>query len=99
MTNSRDKFKYPTEAFGRIPSFSNIEEEAEFWDTHDVSEFVGVEFHLVEEQGPSESNDRLIVPLTAADREELARRAETQGVPPATLVRLWIQEHLKHKAS
>ncbi len=98
MTKSRDRFKYPTEAFGRIPSFNSIEEEAEFRDAHDVSEFVGVEFHLVEED-PSERNDRLIVPLTAADREELARRAETQGVPPATLVRLWIQEHLKHKAS
>jgi hypothetical protein len=99
MTKSRANFKYPTEAFGRIPSFNNIEEEAEFWDTHDVSEFVGVEFHPVEERDEAESNDRLIVPLASADREELAREAEKQGVPPATLVRLWIQERLKHKAS
>ena len=99
MTKPRVNFKYPTEAFGRIPSFNNIEEEAEFWDTHDLSEFVGVEFHPVEERSESESNDRLIVQLASADREELAREAEKQGVPPATLVGLWIREHLKHKAS
>ena len=99
MTRSRANFKYPTEAFGRIPSFNNIEEKAEFWDTHDVSEFVGVEFHPVEERDGTERNDRLIVQLAPADRQELARQEEMQGVPPATLVRLWIQEHLKHKAS
>ena len=30
---------YPTPAYGRIPSFANIEEEAEFWDTHDTADF------------------------------------------------------------
>jgi len=27
---------YPTEPHGSIPAFNTIEEEAEFWDTHDV---------------------------------------------------------------
>jgi hypothetical protein len=99
MTKPSDQFKYPTEAFGRIPSFNNIEEEVEFWDTHDVSEFVGVEFHLVEDPYESQRDGRLIVPLAPADREELARRAEKQGISPATLVHLWIREHLKHKPS
>ncbi len=30
---------YPTEAHGKIPAFSSIEEEAAFWDTHDTTEF------------------------------------------------------------
>jgi hypothetical protein len=51
MTKPSERFKYPTEAFGRIPSFNSIDEEAEFWDTHDVSLFVGVEFKFVEECG------------------------------------------------
>ena len=41
-------FGYPTEAYGRIPAFNSIDEEAEFWDTHDVTEFVGVELQPVE---------------------------------------------------
>jgi hypothetical protein len=30
---------YPTEAHGSIPAFHSYEEEAEFWDTHDFTEF------------------------------------------------------------
>jgi hypothetical protein len=30
---------YPTGQHGRIPSFNNIEEEAEFWDTHDFTDY------------------------------------------------------------
>jgi hypothetical protein len=32
---------YPTEAQGKIPSFRSVEEEAEFWDTHDIVDYVG----------------------------------------------------------
>ena len=39
---------YPTGVYGRIPSFNTIEEEADFWDTHDVAEFYGVEMQPVE---------------------------------------------------
>ncbi len=34
---------YPTEAHGCIPAFNTIEEEAAFWDSHGVTEFVGNE--------------------------------------------------------
>ena len=30
---------YPTEAHGSIPSFASYEEEASFWDTHDITDF------------------------------------------------------------
>ena len=35
-----DRFQYPTGVHGRIPSFNNVEEEAQFWDTHDVTDFL-----------------------------------------------------------
>src|SRR5579864_5248989 len=31
--------KYPTKAHGSIPEFNSYEEEAEFWDTHDFTDF------------------------------------------------------------
>src|SRR5829696_1995212 len=31
----------PTEAQGKIPSFRSLEEEAAFWDTHDIADYVG----------------------------------------------------------
>ena len=30
---------HSTEAHGRIPAFANIEEEAAFWATHDLTDF------------------------------------------------------------
>jgi hypothetical protein len=30
---------YPTPAYGGIPAFQNIDEEAEFWDTHSILDF------------------------------------------------------------
>ena len=34
------EFEYPTPAVGRIPAFHSVEEEAEFWDTHDFTDFL-----------------------------------------------------------
>lgn len=89
---------YPTEARGRIPSFSSIEEEAEWWDTHDSANFdeevVPVELTV----GP-ELRDNITLKLDPDEREELDRRARELGVGPSTLVRMWIKEHLRKEAS
>ena len=37
----------------------------------------------------------MVVPLGRAVREELARRVEEQGIGPAALVRLWVEERLR----
>lgn len=31
--------EYPTQAHGSIPAFNTYEEEASFWDTHDITDF------------------------------------------------------------
>ena len=89
---------YPTEAHGRIPAFNNIEEEAEFWDTHDVTEFVGKELTPVEVTIGGELADRLTVRLEQADWEALDRHARAKGVGPSTLVRMWVKERLRQEA-
>ncbi len=89
---------YPTEAHGRIPSFNNIEEEAEFWDTHDVPAFVGNELTPLEVTIGGELADRLTVRLEQADREALDRHARAKGVGPSTLVRILVKERLQQQA-
>ena len=88
---------YPTEVHGRIPAFNNIEEEAEFWDTHDFTDFAD-ESVPVEITVGGELADRLTVRLDQADRRELDRRARTMGVGPSTLVRIWLKERLRQEA-
>lgn len=89
---------YPTPAHGRIPSFANIEEEAEFWDTHDTTDFPD-EFEPVAVSIGGELAERVTIRLDGADRAELDRRARAIGVGPSTLVRMWVKERLSQGAS
>lgn len=89
---------YPTEAYGRIPAFNDIEEEAEFWDTHDLTQFDGVELQRVEVNISPDLRDRITVRLEPADREQLARAARSMGVGPSTLARIWLKERLARES-
>lgn len=89
---------YPTEAYGRIPAFNDIEEEAAFWDSHDLTDFDGIELQPVEVSVGPGLADRLTLRLDRADREELRRIANAKGVGPSTLARMWIKERLRQEA-
>ena len=88
---------YPTEAHGRIPAFANVEEEAEFWDTHDFTDFA-------EESTPVQITvgrvlqERLTLRLDQADRQALAKYAREKGLGPSTLARMWLKERLRQEA-
>lgn len=86
-------FGYPTEAYGRIPAFNDIEEEAAFWDTHDFTDYMPESKPVEITVGP-ELSGRLTVRLDQADRRELAERARAMGVGPSTLARMWLKERL-----
>lgn len=86
---------YPTEAHGRIPAFQNIEEEAEFWDTHDFTDYL-------DDMGPAEvrasphltSEYRYIISLTREEYDELARQAAAQEATPSALLQRFVHEQL-----
>jgi hypothetical protein len=87
---------YPTEAHGRIPSFANIEEEAEFWDTHDFTDFLEESTPVVVTIGP-ELAERLTLRLEQRDRQQLIALAREKGIGPSTLARMWIKERLRQE--
>jgi hypothetical protein len=94
-----EDFGYPTPADGPVPAVDSIEEEAEFWDTHDLTDLIkegAEEIELV--LGP-DFGSPLPVRLAPNDRKELDRRAGDMGVEPSTLARMWIEERLKKVAS
>jgi hypothetical protein len=92
-----EELGYPTEANGRIPSFANRDEEAAFWDHHDVTEFVGNELQPVELSIGGDLAERLTLRLDQTDRQQLLRRAKTMGVGPSTLARIWLKERLRQE--
>jgi hypothetical protein len=89
---------YPTEPHGRIPAFNSIEEEAEFWDTHDFTDFTDLTEPFELTVGP-ELRRNVTVRLDTGDVEKLDRRAEEIGVAPEELIRIWVTERLHREAS
>ncbi len=80
----------------RIPEFKSLEEEAEFWDTHDVTDFmdeltpVKAIVHL---RKPKE--EVLTVRLQSGIKQRMARLATQMGVNTSTLARMWIIEKMR----
>ena len=97
MSRPPTELGHPTEPRGRIPAFESVEEEAAFWDTHDVTDYLD-KSHPVDITVGRELAGRLTLRLEQADRDELARRAGAMGIGPSTLVRMWIKERLRPEA-
>src|SRR5207249_10620434 len=79
-----------------IPDFKNTQEEAEFWDTHDVGEYlndfnrVDVELQL---EKPKEEN--IVVRVQKPIKDRLERIARRKGLNISSLTRMWIMEKLQ----
>jgi predicted DNA binding CopG/RHH family protein len=79
-----------------IPDFQSREEEAAWFNTHDVSEFwdeltpVNVRFAL---QKPKEEN--IVVRVQKPIKERIERIAQSKGLNNSSLVRMWIMEKLQ----
>jgi predicted DNA binding CopG/RHH family protein len=78
----------------RIPEFKNIEEEAEFWDTHDTTDFEE-EFRPIKVRFAKNLSHGLTIRLDPKTLEKLRREANEKGIGPTTLVRMWVLEHLR----
>jgi hypothetical protein len=87
---------YPTPAHGQIPSFSSIEEEAEFWDTHSFVDYVD-DFESLDRVSDESALLPVPVVLDSLERVALERIARNMGVLPSSLMRTWIEERLDHE--
>ncbi len=78
----------------RIPRFKSREEEAEFWDTHDTTEFED-EFVEVKLQVSRPLIHTLAVRMDARTIGQLAVVGRKKGIGPSTLARMWLLERLE----
>lgn len=79
-----------------IPAFRSVEEEAEFWDTHDSTEFED-EFEEVTDVKFVAAQPKEQVVLTFDDDvlAALTAKARALKTSPTTLARRWILERLQ----
>ena len=79
-----------------IPEFKSREEEATFWDTHDIADYwddferVNIDVHL---EKPKEEN--IVVRVQKPIKERLERIARRKGLNISSLTRMWIMEKLQ----
>ena len=78
-----------------IPEFKTIEEEAEWFDTHDLAEYwdglepVEIDFQL---KKPKEEN--IVIRLQKPIKDVLEQVARRKGLNISSLTRMWIMEKL-----
>jgi predicted DNA binding CopG/RHH family protein len=81
---------------GKIPRFESIEEEAEFWDTHDTEEFAD-EFEPIKVNFAYPLKHKWMVTMELDEEifNQVKKLAAGAGEEPGALIRTWILEHLK----
>lgn len=80
----------------RIPRFATVEEEAEFWDTHDITEFDDELETVTDARFIGLKRDgTLLLWLEPEAAATLSERAAREGTTPGHLARRWVLEHLK----
>ena len=81
-----------------IPQFASYEEEAEFWDTHDVTDYF--EDFKVAPPPLSEFAGHLVgIPITSAQMRVLSDRARAEGTNEVELARRWVVERIEAASS
>ena len=75
----------------KIPQTDSIRELAEFWDTHDLTDF---EDELEEVHDPV-FQPGVTVPLTPKDAKVVNAIAKARGISPRALIHEWISEHIE----
>ena len=81
----------------KIPNLPTTEEEAKFWDTHDIADFAN-EFKQVNARFAKNLSEGITIRFDQPTLNKLREIAHNKGIGPTTLTRMWIVENLKHQA-
>lgn len=72
--------------------FKTLEEEANFWDTHDAVEVFGKDIKVGFHRAPK--SDTLTIRFEPDDIQKLRLKADHLGIGPTTFARMLIKEKL-----
>ena len=76
-----------------IPKIDSIQELAEFWDNHDLTDF---EDQLEEVTEPVFEREYIVeIGLLDRDLQEIKRMANLQGINYKDLIRAWVMEKVR----
>ena len=79
----------------KIPKFKSVKEEAKFWDTHDITDYLS---ELKEEKVvflKEGKKENISLRVQSAFKKQLERIAQSYGLDLSSLIRLWVIDNLK----
>ncbi|MFB6215225.1 MAG: CopG family antitoxin [Candidatus Bipolaricaulia bacterium] len=81
----------------KLPEFESVDEEVEFWENHDVTDFLD-ELEDLDDVEYKQGKDRVVsVRLPQGLVYKLKAYAKSQEVPYTTLIRRWIVDSFQQK--
>ncbi len=80
----------------RIPEFKSYEEEAEWWETHNLADYQD-EFETVELVIDKNLVRTLTIRFDSETLTKLKKRAQKKGLGVTTLIRVWVRERLEEE--
>ncbi len=83
-------------AKSRIPAFASRQEEADWFDAHDMADLQD-EFKTVRVRFAKNLSEGLNIRLDKDTLTALRALAREKGIGPTTLVRMWVLEHLRER--
>jgi predicted DNA binding CopG/RHH family protein len=96
MTTKDEHFTKNRES--HIPEFANREEEAAFWDNHDMSDYWD-ELKPVKLKVAKNLSKGITIRFDPETLRALRQQAHEKGIGPTTLARMWILERLRDASS
>ena len=81
-------------ATARIPKFATRQDEAEFWDTHDLRDYLD-ELEPVEVKFGDNLSGRVSIHLDADSLSKVCALAYAKGISPGSLIRKWVLERVE----
>ena len=80
-----------------IPAFQSIQEEAEFWDSHDLTDYLD-ELEIIQaEYQPQRGETKTVMTIRVAPslKQQIEAIARSYDIPASSLVRMWIVEKIR----
>lgn len=81
----------------RIPEFKSYEEEARWWETHNLADYQD-EFETVKVKFAKNLSEGITIRFDQPTLNKLREIAHEKGLGPTTLARMWIMEQMKQQA-